>query len=249
MQIRAIIVDDEKLARSRLKHLLQRHKQIEVIGEAVNGKEGVDLVRKTSPDVIFLDIKMPVTSGFEMLRGLDKSPYVIFTTAYDEFALRAFEENTIDYLLKPVSEEAMDRAISKLTDFLKRGKSVTIDLERLARSMEEQRRVIRRFSVTAGNKIVLIPEDEIYFFNAEDKYTFLNTRDHDFIVSFPIKDLENRLDPAKFVRVHRSYVVNLNFIESVNRWFGGKLLVKMKNGKEITVSRGYMASFKRKISL
>ena len=249
MTIKAIIVDDEKLARSRLKRLLQRHRQIEVVGEAANGTQGMSLVKEASPDVIFLDIKMPVMSGFDMLKNLDKSPYVVFTTAYDEYALQAFQENTIDYLLKPISEDALDRAVSKLTDFLQRGELVTIDFERLARSIEERRNIIKRFSVTLGNKIVLVPENEIYFFNAEDKCTFLNTRNHNFIVSFAVKDLEKRLDPDKFVRANRSYIVNLDFIESIDRWFGGRLLLRMTNGKEITVSRSYVSSFRHRISL
>jgi DNA-binding LytR/AlgR family response regulator len=251
MKIKAIIVDDERLARARLLRLLKKHDCIDIVGEAADGREAIELINKTHPDVIFLDIKMPVVSGFEMLERLDKpdSPYVIFTTAYDDYALRAFEENTIDYLLKPVSEKKLERAVTKLKMFMQTGQFFSLNFENLIHSLKQQDALIRRFSVTVGDKILIIPEDRIQFIKAEDKYTFIHTDDKEYIIPFTLKELEPRLDLEKFIRIHRSYIVNLGHIASIHRWFGGRLLLKMKNQQEITVSLSYTAAFKQKINM
>jgi len=251
MKIKAIIIDDERLARARLFRLLKKHDSIEILGEAENGREAIELIQKVQPDVIFLDIKMPVLSGFEMLERLDKSdsPFVIFTTAYDNYALRAFEENTLDYLLKPVSEKKLERAVSKLKVLMQTGQSLSFNFEKLIHDLKKQDALIRRFSVTVGDKILIISEDRIQFIKAEDKYTFIHTDDKEYIIPFTLKELEQRLDPEKFIRVHRAYIVNLGQIASINRWFGGRLLLKMKNQQEITVSLSYTAAFKQKINL
>ena len=249
VEIQTIIIDDEKLARSRLKHMLSRYENIKIIGEAGSGEEGAELIHRLQPDVIFLDIKMPSLSGFEMLERLEKSPYVIFTTAYDEYALQAFEENTVDYLMKPISEEKLSRAISKLEKILQRHESVTINLKNLLKIIESKENMIKRFSVKLGDKIFLIPDDDICFFHSEEKYTFLHTAEKEHIVSLTLKELEKRLDPEKFLRVHRAYILNIEYIKSIHQWFGGKLLIKMKNNKEVTVSRTYVNRFKEKVNL
>ena len=251
MKIKAIVIDDERLARCRLIRLLKKHDCIVVAGEAADGREATELMQKTHPDVLFLDIKMPVLSGFEMLEKLDKSssPYIIFTTAFDNYALRAFEENTIDYLLKPVSEKKLERAVSKLKTFMQAGKSLSLNFEALIHALKKRDILIRRFSVTVGDRILIVPEDVIQFIKAEDKYTFIHTYDKDHIIPFSLKELETRLDPEKFIRVHRAYIVNLGQIASIHRWFGGRLLLKMKNQQEITVSLSYTAAFKQKINL
>ncbi|MBN2245709.1 MAG: response regulator transcription factor [Candidatus Aminicenantes bacterium] len=251
MKIKALIVDDERLARSRLLRLLKKYDSIEIAGEASDGREAIDLMKATDPDVLFLDIKMPVLSGFEMLEKLDKSvsPHIIFTTAYDSYALRAFEENTIDYLLKPVSEKKLDRAVSKLKMFMQSGLSLPFNFEKLIDTLKQQDALIRRFSVTAGDRILIVPEDQIHFIKAEDKYTFIHTDDKEHIIPFTLKELEPRLDPEKFIRVHRAYIINLGQIASIHRWFGGRLLLKMKNQQEITVSLSYASAFKQKINM
>lgn len=251
MKIRAIIIEDERLARSRLNRLLKKYDCIEVVGEASNGREAIELMKKIHPDVLFLDIKMPVLSGFEMLEKLEKSssPYVIFTTAYDNYALRAFEENTVDYLLKPISEKKLERAVSKLIMFMQTGQTLSLDFKSLIDTIKKQHALIRRFSVSVGDRILIIPEDWIQFIRAEDKYTFIHTDDKNYIIPFTLKELEMRLDPEKFIRVHRGCIVNIGHIGSIHRWFGGRLLLKMKNKQEITVSLNYTAAFKHKINL
>ena len=242
-----MIIDDEQLARSRLRRLLKKYETIQIIGEAQNGKEALRRIEELKPDALFLDIKMPLLSGFDMLGKLKKSPYIIFTTAHDEYALEAFKENTVDYLLKPIAENNLDRAIAKITAIFEQNRSVTYDLERLLNTLRQKRDFIRRFSVRTGDRISIVPSDRILFFHAEDKYTFLNTADSSFIVPFTLKELELSLDPDIFIRVHRSRIVNIDHIQSIHRWFGGRLKLKMKNGKEITVSQNYIYSFKEKI--
>ena len=249
MKIRAVIIDDEPLARKRLARLLREHPQVEIIGEAGDGREGLAVVARTHPDVVFLDIRMPQLTGFEMLGKLVQSPFVIFTTAYDEHALRAFEENTIDYLLKPIPREALARAIEKAERILQSGGSTAAELARLRATLERTDEVLRRFSIASGRQIVLIQDQEVDYFHAEDKYTLLHRGERSHIVPFTIKQLERRLDRDTFARVHRSYIVNLNRVASVERWFGGRLMITLAGGTEIPVSRGYAAEFRRRINL
>lgn len=249
MKIRAVIIDDENLARARLKRMLSDYENIKIAGEAENGKEGIVLINDECPDVIFLDINMPGLSGFEMLDRLEKSPYVIFTTAYDRYALQAFEENTIDYLLKPISDKNLKRAVSKLEKFLHSGDRQEVNLRQLLGSIAKTREIIKRFSVKLGDRIFLIPDEDIFYFNAEDKHTFINTAEKSYIISFTLKELESMLDPEKFIRVHRAYIINIETVKSIHQWYGGKLLVKLKNGREITVSLNYINNFKTKINL
>jgi len=247
MTIRTLIIDDEKLARSRLRRMLDPYEMIDIVGEASDGQQGLALIASTRPDLIFLDIKMPYLSGFEMLTRLEKSPYIIFTTAYDQYALQAFEENTIDYLLKPISQAKLGRAISKVTNILKQGAIVPFDLDTLLKAIGKKQGAMKRFSVRVGERIYIIPDHEIHFFSAEDKYTFLQTAKDEYIIAFTLKELEDKLDPELFCRVHRSFIINLEKIESVHRWFGGRLKLTMKNGKEITVSQNYVNEFKQRI--
>lgn len=247
MTIKTIIIDDEKLARSRLRRMLTRYHNIEILGEAKNGQEGLELIEKIQPDLIFLDIKMPLLSGFEMLTQLEKSPYIIFTTAYDQYALQAFEQDTVDYLLKPISNEKLDRAINKIKKIVQQGTQLPFDLEKLLKTIRSKEEIIKRFSVKLGDRIFLIADQKIQFFHAEDKYTFLNTAKDSYIIPFTLKELEEKIDQNLFCRVHRSFIVNIEKIESIHKWFGGKLQLKMKSGKEIIVSQNYVNAFKQKI--
>jgi DNA-binding LytR/AlgR family response regulator len=249
MKIRALIIDDERPARSRMQRLLRRYEDIEVVGEARDGREAADLIKALHPNVLFLDIRMPRLAGFDLLKGLEESPYVIFTTAYDEYALKAFEENTLDYLLKPVDREKLDRAVSKLKKIFRQGRPLPVSVDKLVQSLEMKERIIKRFSVRLGDKILIVPDSRITCFEAKDKYTFLHTEDRDYIIPFTLKELETRLDPDIFLRVHKSWIVNIENISSIHKWFGGRLLVKIKGGKEVIVSQTYAAEFKKKIHL
>lgn len=165
------------------------------------------------------------------------------------YALRAFEENAIDYLLKPISEEKLERAVAKVTKILAGQVRSPIDLEKVLQSLEKRDHEMRRFSVKAGDKILIIPDNKVSFFSAEDKYTFLHTEDKSYFLPLTLKELEERFDPEKFIRVRRSAIINIETISSVHRWFGGRLLIKTKSGKEIVVSQTYIEEFKKPINL
>jgi len=248
--MKALIIDDEKLACIRLRRLLEKFDQIEVVGEAYNGKEALEIIKKINPDVIFLDIKMPLFSGFEVLQRLKNPPAVIFTTAFDQYALQAFEENAVDYLVKPVSEEKLDRAVTKLFKLLADDTVVqSMEWEQLLSSIQKKENTIRRFSVRAGDKMFIVPDEDIIYFEAQDKCTFLYTSKDSYIIPFTLRELEERLKHELFIRVHRSAIVNIDHIQSIHRWFAGKLKLKMKNGKEVIVSQGYVKEFRKKIHL
>ena len=249
MKIKAVIIDDEKLARSRLKRMLSNFDNIDIAGEAENGREGLELIKGSNPDVIFLDINMPQLTGFEMLKKLEKSPYIIFTTAYDQYALQAFEENTVDYLMKPISDEKLERAVNKLEKMQDAGQSNIETIMNVLGSLEVKKNIFKRFSVKTGDRIFLIPDNEVYYFHAEDKHTFINTSEKSYIIDLTLKELEKRIDPEKFIRVHRGYIINIDSVKSIHQWYGGKLLVKLKNNVEITVSLNYVNDFKAKINL
>lgn len=251
MKLRVLIVDDEKLARSRLRRLLAAREDVEVVGEAEDGAAARGLVESLKPDALFLDIQMPRMSGFELLRALKDPPGIIFVTAYDRFALQAFEENAVDYLVKPVTREALDRALAKLGKIVRRegpGPSGA-DLLRLIESLEKKERTIKRFTVKIGDKYLILPDDRITHFEARSKYTYLHTEDRSYIVPFALKDLEEQLDEGLFLRVHRSCIVNIENIASIHAWFGGRLLLKIKGGKEIVVSQSFAQEFKKRLRI
>lgn len=247
--IKALIIDDEKLACSRLRRMLNKYDQIEIVGDAHNGNEALNLIEKTCPEVVFLDIKMPLLSGFEMLKRLEQPPAIIFTTAFDQYALQAFEENAVDYLVKPVSEKKLNRAITKLFKLLQEDTAQSVDWKKLLNTIQKKEETIKRFSVRVGERIFILPDQDIIYFEAQDKYTFLFTSTDSHIIPFTLRELENRLDQELFIRVHRSAIVNIDHIQSIHRWFAGKLKLKMKNGKEVLVSQGYAGAFKKKIHL
>jgi len=251
MTLRVLIVDDEKLARSRLRRLLAAREDVDVVGEAEDGAVARGLVDSIKPDALFLDIQMPRMSGFELLRSFKDPPGIVFVTAYDRFALQAFEENAVDYLVKPVTGEALDRALAKLRKITRRESAgpTAAELTRLVESLEKKERTIKRFTVKVGDKYLIVPDERITHFEATAKYTYLHTEDRSYIVPFSLKDLERQLDEALFLRVHRSCIVNIENIASIHSWFGGRLLLKIKGGKEIVVSQSFAPEFRKRLHL
>jgi two-component system LytT family response regulator len=242
MHLRVMIVDDEDLARKRLRKMLGKYEtELEIVGEAGNGVEAVDRIDRLRPDVIFLDVQMPGFDGFEVVRRLKAKPHIVFATAYDEFALKAFEENTVDYLLKPIEQQRLDKAVDKLrTLFDRQALHLDENIERLLSRLAAS--PLRRLQVRLGDKIVLVEIADVVYFDAKDKYTFLHTADQKYIVDFTLAELESRLDQAEFVRIHRSTIVNLKHTQELVKWFGGKYKVRLKdkNKTELVVSRGYV---------
>jgi DNA-binding LytR/AlgR family response regulator len=238
MTIRAVIVDDEPLARTRLRRLLAEHPAIEVAGEAGDGEAACRLIDELSPDLVFLDVQMPGLSGFDVLARLATRPRVIFITAHDEFAVRAFEEQAIDYLLKPVEPARLERALARVTGVESPAAVGRIEDERLTRLIEAvERRSTgpRRIAVRRGPKVILVEPASILFCRAEDKYTVLYTADGEHILDRTIEDLEQTLDPAIFLRIHRSVLVNLASVRDLTAVEGGRFVVSLKDAPGTTL--------------
>jgi DNA-binding LytR/AlgR family response regulator len=232
MTVRAVIVDDEPLARTRLRRLLAEHPAIEVIGEAGDGEAACRLIDPLSPDLVFLDVQMPGLSGFDVLARLGTRPRVIFITAHDEYAVRAFEEQAVDYLLKPVEPARLARALARVVGVEAQPAGGRIEEERLTRLIEAvERRSTgpRRIAVRRGPKVILVEPASILFCRAEDKYTVLYTADGEHILDRTIEDLEQTLDPSTFLRIHRSVIVNLASVRDLTAVEGGRFVVSLKD--------------------
>jgi two-component system, LytTR family, response regulator len=250
--LKTIIIDDEPPAVQRLKEMLCDYPQVfEIVGEATGSKEAVIAVNKLKPDLIFLDIQMPGMNGFEMLNKLEEIPMIIFCTAYDSYSLKAFETNSVDYLLKPVKKERLDQAIAKLTFFRKELQSERIMgfLTELARM--EKPDTLTSLTVRRGNKINFIKLIDVAYFKAEEKYVSAFTNDgKENIIDLTIKVLEEKL-PRNYLRVHRSIIINTHYINEIQTYFNSRftiLLTDIKQTKIIT-GRSYLKNIKEWMEL
>ncbi len=228
--MKAVIIDDERLARQELRRLLAVHAQIQIAGEAHTGEGALDLIGRLEPDVLFLDIRMPGMNGFDLLQRLDDVPQVIFTTAYDEYALKAFEVSALDYLVKPVAPARLAAAVAKLRP-------------RIARSRLEQ------VFVKDGERCWLVRADEITLLESEGNYTRLYFRNERPLVPRSLAALQERLDPATFFRAGRKQILNLKWVERVDPGIGGNLLIVLRGGTTVEMSRRQSARFREALSL
>ncbi len=248
MPFRAVVVDDEELARKRLLRLLKGEPDIEVVGTAENGRMAIDLTDKLKPDLLFLDIQMPGLSGFDVIRRLRFVPVIIFTTAYDEYALQAFETSAVDYLLKPVEKERLRKAIGKL--LLLRGESsgeAEMRVAALLKSLDlkPESTYMSHIHARVGDRILIFPVAETSYFYASDKCTFLVRGDKEYIIDRTLAELEDRLDPRRFIRIHRSAIVNADNVKEIVNWFGGRYLCRLKvPPKELPVSRAMVKNLR-----
>jgi len=245
---KTIIIDDEQLARQRIKRLLKNYDEIEIIGEAENGEEGRKLIDQLKPDLIFLDIEMPILNGFEMLTKLTHQPKVVFTTAYDQYAIKAFEEGSIDYLLKPIEVERLDKTIKKLKQTNLAPAQVPI--EELLRQVQGKK-AIKTLTIKLGDKILLIKLSDIVHIQAEDKYVFLHTIDgKKHLTDFTLSILETKL-PEEFIRIHRSDMINTDYIKEIRKGFNGALIFVLSNPAEtrVTSSRSNSEALREKFDI
>lgn len=246
--IRTILIDDEPLARSIVKEYLQRYPQMEILEECNNGFEGVKAIQQHRPDLLFLDIQMPKINGFEMLELIDQPPAVIFTTAYDEYAIRAFEAHAVDYLLKPFSRERFDKAMQKWLDqqSTSAAKPATQSLlETAALSPSQSERIV----VKLGGKIKIIPVHDIQFLEAADDYVNINTHEGAFLKNKTMNYFEQLLNPDVFIRTHRSFIVNVHQITRIDPYEKETHLAVLKSGKQIPVSKTGYAKLKNVLGL
>ncbi|MBC7828903.1 MAG: LytTR family transcriptional regulator DNA-binding domain-containing protein [Chitinophagaceae bacterium] len=243
--MRAIIIDDERLARNELKKLLMDFPEIEVISEAANASEGVEQIENLNPELIFLDIQMPGKTGFDMLGDLDKTPHVIFTTAYDEYALKAFEVNALDYLVKPVEPKRLADAIQKLHLQEEREPNQMQSLNINRSILSEQDQVF----VKDGERCWFVKLSDIRLFESVGNYAKVYFGPNKPLILKSLNALEERLDEKTFFRANRKHIVNLRLIDKVEPYFNGGLLLEMKGGEKIEVSRRQTVKFKEMMSL
>ncbi len=246
--IRTILIDDEALARDVIKHYLQAHKEIEVVAECCDGFEGLKAIAQHKPDFIFLDVQMPKINGFEMLELVDEHPAIIFTTAFDEYAIKAFEVNAIDYLLKPIEQSRFDQALQKLSAKLASRSSdkTTEELsENVALSPAQQSRVV----VKSAGVIKIIPVDQINYFEADDDYVKINTTEGNFQKNKTMSFFEKTLSGNQFIRIHRSYIVNLAQVTKIELKEKDNYIVLLKSGIWLPVSKTGYAKLKEALGL
>jgi two-component system LytT family response regulator len=245
MKKNAIIIDDERLARNELKKMLALHPEIEVIGEAANADEGLNLINELNPDLILLDVQMPVKTGFDLLEELEKVPTVVFTTAYDEYAIRAFEVNALDYLLKPIDPKRFSDAVQKFLAIDEKEMLFSENRSEIRLSLSESDQVF----VKDGEKCWFVKLAEIRLFESVGNYARVFFGPHKPLILKSLNSLEERLDPRTFFRANRKHIVNLRMIERVEPFFNGGLLLEIKGGEKIEVSRRQAVRFKEMMSL
>jgi two-component system, LytTR family, response regulator len=244
--LKAILIDDERLARNELKKLLAQFPEIEVVAEAANANEGLEKIDHFQPDLIFLDIQMPGKTGFDMLAELDRAPEVIFTTAYDEYALKAFEVNALDYLLKPIEPQRLADAIQKLHHHEERDSALSQGEEHSNKSILTE---TDQVFVKDGEKCWFVKLNEIRLFESVGNYARVYFGQNKPLILKSLNALEERLDEKVFFRTNRKHIVNLRMIEKVEPYFNGGLLLEIKGGEKIEVSRRQTVKFKEMMSL
>lgn len=237
--IRVILIDDEPLARTLLKNFLDEIEEIEIIGAYENGFEGLKGITELKPDLIFLDIQMPKLNGFEMLELLEEIPHTIFITAYDKYAVKAFESNAVDYLLKPYSQDRLISALKKAKELIYHSPKANL-VKKVIEDHQIQIETIDRIAVKTGTKIKIIYTEDVEYLESQDDYVMIYTSDGKYLKQKTMKFFENHLPSQAFVRVHRSYMVRIDFVEQIELYEKDGYIIKLKNGKIIPVSKsGY----------
>ncbi len=244
--ITTLIVEDNPDACSHLKTLLKEFEEIKLLGEAGNGKKAIQFINRSRPDLIFLDIQLPDITGFDVLTALQHTPAVVFTTAFDQYALKAFDVNGIDYLLKPVQLERLRVTIERVVQLKLRPKSQLMEI--VDQILKERNKRVR-FSVHQGDQILIIPQEELIYFKSDDRYLFLCTWDKNYFYNSSLKDLEKSLAPDYFCRINKSSIVSIDKIERLKKDYlsGYKVIMKDKDKTSLKVSRSCLPKLKKKL--
>ena len=248
MSIRALIVDDEPLARERIRMLLDQERDVEIVGECDNGTEALRGIEKLAPDLVFLDVQMPELTGFEVLDRLDaaRMPVIVFVTAYDQYALKAFEVCALDYLLKPFDRERFGRAMARARAELERRKSGQVNEQvlKLLSELHQSKKYVEKLIVRAGGRVLFLRADEIDWIEAAGNYVRLHAGKQDYLYRETMTKLEAQLHPERFARIHRSTIVNVERIKELQPWFRGDYQVVLREGQKLTLSRSYRSRLK-----
>ena len=242
-KVRTVVVDDEQLARERLRTLLNGQGEVELVGEGADGLSALEMIRREKPDLVFLDVQMPELNGFEVLEALgdEVRPVVVFVTAHDQFALKAFDVHAIDYLLKPFDKERFQRALKRALEMVRAARDGGPG-QKLSPVLEEARnqpKKLERIMVKSEGRVLLVKVDDIDWIEAADNYVNIRTGNESHMMRDTMNSLETRLPPEKFMRISRSTIVNLERIKELQPMFHGEYVVVLKNGTKLTLSRGY----------
>jgi len=236
-----LIVDDERPARKKIHSFLKEEAGVGSIIEAENGLEAVKSIQENKPDLVFLDIQMPGMNGFEVIEtvGVDNMPTVVFVTAYDQYAIEAFEVQAVDYLLKPFDQERFQKSLSRAMERIHLKSENTAIFKNLLVEINREKKYLKRIMVNVGSRLFFVKTGDILFISSDEKYVKLHTEKEAYLIRETMSSMEERLDPAKFARIHRSYLVNLDFIQEMQPWSHGDYVVILKNGTKLTASRRY----------
>lgn len=246
MKLKTILVDDEQLARALVKNFISADSDFEVIAEAEDGFSALKLIHEHKPDVVFLDIQMPKLTGLEMLELLEEPPLVVFCTAYDQYAIDAFEKNAIDYLLKPFSKDRFLKTLDKVKSKYHEGLSSKADIDNLIKNAREEEKIIDKVVIKNGAKIEILNLSDISHFEADGDYISIHAKDKKYLKQQTMKQMELQL-PADFIRIHRSYLVNGSFIQKLEPYEKNGYQVLLKNGIRLSVSRSGYQELKEKL--
>ena len=245
-KLRAIIVDDEPPARNKIRELIKSEPDVEIVDECTNGREAVQSITSKSPDLVFLDIQMPELDGFGVIEaiGPEQFPAVIFVTAYDQYAVQAFEVHAIDYLLKPFDRQRFQTALNRVKEHLRsnRHDDLNQQLNSLLRQLKGPKKQAERFVVKSGGRVFFLKNDEIYWIEAAGNYVRLHVGTETHLLRETMSAIQKKLDPALFIRIHRSTFVNIEKIKELQPWFHGEYVVIMRDGTQLTMSRSYRSN-------
>ncbi|HEU4388532.1 MAG TPA: LytTR family DNA-binding domain-containing protein [Blastocatellia bacterium] len=241
--IRALIVDDEPLGREVIREMLSGDPEVEVVAECASGPEAIEAVRCHDADLLFLDVQMPEMSGFQVLEALgpERAPLVIFVTAYDQYAVRAFEVYALDYVLKPFDHERLERALRRAKEQIRKERDSNLSqrIVALLEDVKSRPKYLERLVVKTGGRVFFLKTEEVDWIEAEDNYVRMHTGKESHLFRETIRGLEAQLDPGRFVRIHRSALVNIDRVKELQPWFHGEYRVILKDGTELTLSRRY----------
>ena len=246
-KIRTLIVDDEDLARSLVREYLAAHPEVEVIGECANGFDAVKAITEMEPDLLFLDIQMPKLNGFEVLQLIEKNPAVVFVTAYDEYALKAFDVHAVDYLLKPFSKERFAEALLHVKETI--GRKESRNLPRLVADEQPTKKPLDRLLIREGSKVHVIPVGKIDYIEAQDDYFSVRTEGKKLLKQGTLATLEEELDPQRFLRIHRSYILNIDRLSKIEPYAKDSRVAILTDGTRLQVSRAGYAKLKELLDL
>ena len=247
MKIKVFIAEDEPNSLERLKNLILEFNEFLLIGEAKDGLSAIRKINDLRPELIFLDIQMPGANGFDVLSNLDYSPKTIFVTAYDQYAIKAFEENAVDYILKPISKDRLKKTLERISIS---DRDISEELILKLQESIKGENYLKRFIIKNGDEMFIYPEKDVFFFKSEDKYTFLYLKERRCIIDLTLKELENSLDPENFCRIHKNCIISLDKILKLKKWFHNDYIILMKDNdsSKLKVSRNYKQELMKKLS-